>query len=85
MHAVHLSDQKGWSQDPHPHLRIGSGGKGILLEIPAYLRSSKGKQLFFSFVSASTAATLGLILICCSQRFCHHAIGGDIFHHFVML
>jgi len=30
--AVHLRDQKGWSQDPpllRPHLRIGSGGEGI--------------------------------------------------------
>ena len=34
--AMHLSHQKGWSQDPalpRPHLRVGSGGKGILLEI----------------------------------------------------
>jgi len=44
--AMHLSDWKGWSQDPSfpkTHLRVGSGGKGILLEIPAYLRSSKGE------------------------------------------
>ena len=30
--AVHLSDWKGWSQDPpfsRPHLRLGSGGEGI--------------------------------------------------------
>jgi len=44
--AMLLSDQKEWSQDPplpRPHLRVGSGGNGILLEISAYLRPSKGK------------------------------------------
>jgi len=37
VHAVYLSDQKGWRQDaplPRPHLRVDSGGKAILLEIP---------------------------------------------------
>jgi len=32
VYAMHLSDQKGWSQDPpfpRPHLRVGSGGEGI--------------------------------------------------------
>ena len=32
VHAMHLSDQKGWSQDPplpRPHVRVGSGGEGI--------------------------------------------------------
>jgi len=32
VHAVYLSYQKGWSQDPPlpgPHLRVGSGGTGI--------------------------------------------------------
>jgi len=58
MYAVHLSDQKGWSQDPplpSPHLRVGSGGKVILLEIPAYLRPSAGKQLFFFLVPTVSA------------------------------
>jgi len=67
---------RGWSQDPplpRPHLKVGSGGEGILLEIPAYLRPLKGKQLFF-FVSMSTAAALGLILTCCSLGLCHPAI-----------
>ena len=44
--ATYLSDRKGWSQDPppsRPHLRVGSGGEGVLLEIPAYLRLSEGK------------------------------------------
>ena len=47
---MHLSGQKGWSQDPplpRPHLRVGSGSDGFLLEIPVYLRSSKGRQIFF--------------------------------------
>ena len=45
-----LSDWKGWSQDTPPPrclLRVGRGGRGILLEIPAYLRLSKDEQLFF--------------------------------------
>ena len=45
---------------PSPHLRVGSGGEGISLEIPTHLRSSKGKQIFFSVVSM--AAAFGLIL-----------------------
>jgi len=48
--TTNLIDQKGWSQDlplPSPHLRAGSGGEGILLEIPVYLRPSKGKLFFF--------------------------------------
>ena len=59
MYAMYLSDWKGRSQVPtlpRPHLRVGSGGKDILLEIPAYLRPSKGKQIFFfSFVSVSVS------------------------------
>ena len=50
VHAIHLNDQKGWSQDPpfpRPHLRLSSGDKSILFEVPVYLRSSKGKQFFF--------------------------------------
>ena len=45
-----LNDQRGWSQDPslpRPHLRVGSGGEKISLEIPAYGRSFRGKQFFF--------------------------------------
>ena len=57
-HTRHLSDWKGWRQDPpfpRPHLRVGSRGKSILLEIPMYLRPSKGKQVL-SFVSVTPAA-----------------------------
>ena len=46
LRAMCLSDWKGWSQDqplPRPHLRVGSGSKGVLLEISVYLRSSEGK------------------------------------------
>ena len=63
-----LSDQKGWNQDPpllRPHLRDGSGGKGILLEIPMCLRLFRGKQLL-SFVSVPMAVMFERICICCS-------------------
>jgi len=87
--ARHLCGWKGWSQDPplpRPHLRVGSGGKGISPEILAYLRPSKGKQLF-SFVSTSTAplhwglssltaawdSTTPLLLLCFPS---HHSITG---------
>ena len=73
---MHLSDQKWWGQvqpSPSPHLSAISGDESILLEIPAYLRPSKGKQLF-SFVSASTAAALELILTCRSLGLCCPAV-----------
>jgi len=50
VHAMYLSDWKGWSQDPAlptPHLRVGSEGKGIFVEIPVCLRPSKDKQFLF--------------------------------------
>jgi len=65
VYAVHLIDQKGWSQDPplpRPHVRFGSGGKGIFLEIPVYLRSSKGKWILF-FVSVYTPLYLSIFLL----------------------
>jgi len=55
------------------HLRVGSGGEGFSLEIPAYLKPSKDKQLL-SFVSVSMAAAFGLILTCCSLGLCHPAV-----------
>jgi len=71
---MNLSDQKGWSQDPplpSPHLRVGSGGEGILWEIYAYLRPSKGKQLSsFIFVCAA----FWFVHFCCSQRLCHPTV-----------
>ena len=47
---MYLSDWNGWSQDPAlptPHLRVGSEGKGIFVEIPVCLRPSKDKQFLF--------------------------------------
>ena len=62
------------SQDPpllRLHLRVGSGGRGISLDIPLYLRLCKGKQFFFVF--ASTVAEFGLFLICYSLGLCYSA------------
>ena len=53
VHATDLNDWKCWSQDPslpRPHLKVGSGGKSILLEMAAYLRLSVGKDIVFFFV-----------------------------------
>ena len=77
VYAVHLNNWKGWSQDPplpRPHLRAGSGGEGFLLEIPVYVRPSKGKQFFFSFVSVSMAAVFGHTLACCSLELCYYSV-----------
>ena len=46
VHTMHLSDWEGWSQDaplPRPHLRVGSGNEGTLVDVSAYWKSSKGK------------------------------------------
>ena len=51
LHAMDLS------QDPpllRPHLRVGSGGEGISVEIPSYLSLNEGKQLL-SFISVPKA------------------------------
>jgi len=56
--ASNAPDRKEWSQDPplpRPHVRVGSEDEGILLEISAYLRLSKGKKNFF-FVSVPVDA-----------------------------
>jgi len=76
VYAMYLCDWKGGSQDPpllRPHLRVGSGGEGILLEIPVYLRPSKGKQLI-SFVFVPIAAAFGHVLTCCSLGLCFPTI-----------
>ena len=68
VHAMPLSDQKGWSENPPlPRLQLWviSGHESIFLVIPACLRSSEGKQLF-SFISAFVVAAIGLVLICCN-------------------
>ena len=74
--ATHLCDWKGGSQDPplpRPLLRVGSGGEGILLEIPVYLRPSAGKQLL-SFISVSMAVAFEQVLACCSLGPCYSAV-----------
>ena len=76
MHAVLLSDQKGWNQDPplpRPHLRVGSGGKGISLEIPAYWSPSKGEQLLF-FISVHMAVAFEKTLTGCRLGTCCSAV-----------
>jgi len=67
VNAMYLIDQRGWSQDPPLPLRVGSGDKGILLEIPVYLQLSEGKHLL-SFSSA--AVVVEQILTCCSLGPC---------------
>ena len=45
VHAMYLSDQKGWNQDPplsRLHSRVGSGGKGILLGDPCLPEAFQG-------------------------------------------
>lgn len=77
---MNLSDWKGLSQDlplHTPHVRVGSAGEGISLEIPAHLRPFEGKQVF-SFVSPSTAAAhllqSGTLLPYCHRYVFHHII-----------
>jgi len=39
VHSMHLSDWKGWSQDPglpRTHLRVGSGGEGHWRSLPTW-------------------------------------------------
>ena len=76
VHVMHLSDCTWWSQDPplsKPHLRVGSRGRGVLLEIPGYLRPLEGKQLL-SFVSVLVAVVFEHILTCCSLGLCYYAV-----------
>ena len=60
VHSMPLGYWQGWNQDPslpRHHLRAGSGGKGIFLEILAYLMPSEGKQLLF-LISVPPAVVL---------------------------
>jgi len=73
VHAMNLSNQKECILAPplpRPHLRVGSGGESVLLEIFPYLRPSEGKWFFF----ISVAAVFGLLLVCCSLGLCHSAV-----------
>jgi len=69
---VHAMDLTQDPPLPRPHLRAGSGDKDVLMEIPVYLRPSKGKQLL-SFVSVPTAVAFEHIFACCSLRLCSSA------------
>ena len=65
-----------WNKDSHlprSHLRVGSGGKGIFLEIPAYLRCSEGKP-HLSFISVPMAVAFEQILTCRSLGPCCSAV-----------
>ena len=76
VHAMQLSDRKGWSQDPplpRPHVRAGSGGEGISLEIPVYLRPSKDKWIL-SFIFVPLVIVPKQILVLCSLRPCYLAV-----------
>jgi len=79
MRSVCLSDQKGWSQDlalPRPQLWVGNGGNSFLLEISAYLSSSKCKQIYFLFffLFAIFAAAFGVFPVYCIIGLCQPAI-----------
>ena len=87
VHAMPLIDWKGWSQDPplpRPHLRVGSEGKGFLLEVPAYLRPSEGEWIF-SLISVPSAAAYEHLLLysslgpCCSAV---TAVLSSVLHQF---
>jgi len=72
VHTMLLSDWKGWSQDPplpRTHLRVGSGGEGVWLELPTYLRPFKGKQLFFLSFLHPLLLPLGLFLFAVAKDF----------------
>jgi len=66
---MQLSDWKGVEAGSTPSQTSFKGWQWmlghLLLDIPAFLRPSKGKQLF-SFISVSVTAAFGLVLICCS-------------------
>jgi len=68
--AMQLCDRKGWSQDPplpSSHLRAGSGGESICLEISVFLRPFEGKYLFIYLFAFTAVVVFGLVCICCSH------------------
>ena len=80
---VHAMDLTQDPPLPRPHLRAGSGDKDVLMEIPVYLRPSKGKQLL-SFVSVPTAVAFEHICLLRPETLllCHHCC---TFHHITAL
>ena len=95
VHALYLNDQKGWSRDsplPRPHLRVGSRGDGILLEIPVYLWPLGGK-LWFVFFLFLLLPLFFFIYSCCIWNYTHllqpgallHCCCCCVFHHVIAL
>lgn len=83
-YALHLSDWKGWSQDPplpRPYLRVGSGGKGISLAIPATWGLPRTSSFFPSFLCPRLLHWAyphllqpRTLLLCCHCCAFHHII-----------
>ena len=77
VHAMYLSEQKGRSQNPHlprPHLRVGSGGKGISLENPCVTWGLLKVSRFFLFVSVLLPAAFGWVLTWYGLGFCYSVV-----------
>jgi len=69
VHAMYLSIHPL----PSPHLRVGSGGKKVLLEMLVCFWPSQGKQLH-SYISVPTAVVFEEILACCILGPCCSAV-----------
>ena len=77
VHAMYLSEQKGRSQNPHlprPHLRVGSGGKGISLGNPCVTWGLLKVSRFFLFVSVLLPAAFGWVLTWYGLGFCYSVV-----------
>ena len=76
-----------WSQDPplpRPHLKVGSRGEGISLEILIYPRPSKGRQFFFLCfcVHGCCTGVCFCLLQCRVVSLCYYCC---TFHHIIAL
>ena len=70
---------------PRPPVRVGSGGKGILLQIPVYQKLSKGKQTFFSLYFCVCSCCIWAYSHLLQSRTllpCYHYCA---FHHIIVL
>lgn len=84
MHAMHLSDWKGWSQDlpfPRLHLRFSSGGENIFSKdlcvfkgLTGLLKVSSFFLLFLSRSSLTVALNFIALLSCATLRFSGRAM-----------
>jgi len=80
VYAIPLHEQVGWSEDPplpRPHLRVGSGLEDILLEIPVYVRSFRGKQIFFLCFLFAVVKDFAILLLLL-HFLLHYSITGGI-------